>query len=85
MKFGADERAFEAFRERLMVVLDHIADDSKDIVINFSDQKQHGFTSPDWRAFDHGIKTTGFSLFVNTSRNGLWTNSVGEHIGWTKT
>jgi hypothetical protein len=76
VQFHADEQAYKAFRERLMAVLDHVADGSKDFLLTFGDDKRGGFSSQDMRiTLDKGSKEV--FLFVNTSRNELWTR-----LGW---
>ena len=48
VEFSADEKAYKAFRERLTVVLDHIAAESKDLLVNYEADKQRGgFDSKD--------------------------------------
>ena len=73
--FSIQEAAFEAFRDRLMVVLNHIAEDSKDLLIQFREwgdefKLQDGLNL-NVNPKDHTL------LFVNTSRNELWTR-----LGW---
>jgi hypothetical protein len=76
VQFHADELAFKAFRERLMNVLDHVAERSEELLANFSENKRGYFSSRDqWPAVPRQDK--GVTLFVNTSRNEL-----GTRLGW---
>ena len=89
VQFHADEQAFKAFRERLMNVLDHVAEGSEELLVNFSQNKQGYFSSrQQWPAVpkvkavrEQGrvvkVQDKGVTVFVNTSRNEL-----GTTLGW---
>lgn len=71
VQFYVDEKAFQAFRERLMAALDHIADESKDfLVVCEENNRSKGFynLNPPFQ-----LTTKDLFLCVNTTRNELWT------------
>ena len=70
VQFSADEKAFDAFRDRLLTVLDHIAKGGHEFVLSF--EKGGDRYSPGRTGVRLNLKRG--MLCVNTSRNELWTS-----------
>jgi hypothetical protein len=85
VRFCADEKAFEAFRERLCTVLDHVSTGGDETLIDFrgngsSYVEEHGrglyHASQLWK----GDTRQGYGvLYLNTSNNESWTR-----LGWKR-